>query len=148
MRAFLWKGQTEGKGAHKEQEAMWIKWINTYRLKDKSIWDIQLRSVDTWTWTEMLKFREILKPHVKWSVGNGVNVNFLHDNWYCMGVLHEIFRRKEVSLLRIEHEDSLAYALRKFHSPRDKHDTDAMNRCRNDMPILSDRADVVCWNGA
>ncbi|GAA0153033.1 hypothetical protein LIER_37613 [Lithospermum erythrorhizon] len=30
----------------RNKKAMWIRWINTYRLKGKSICDIQPRSVD------------------------------------------------------------------------------------------------------
>ncbi|GAA0153032.1 hypothetical protein LIER_37612 [Lithospermum erythrorhizon] len=49
-------------------------------------------------------------------------------------------------MLRIEHEDYVV-VLEKNYWPRGGHATSEMNRCRNDMPILSSRADVVSWNG-
>ncbi|GAA0167894.1 reverse transcriptase [Lithospermum erythrorhizon] len=132
----------------RNKEAMWIRWINAYRLKGKPIWDVQPRSVDTWTWKEMLKLRALLRPHVQRRVGNGLNVNFLHDNWHSMGLLCDRLSKREVNLLRIEDEDSVSSALTKIHWPRGRHAASVTHICKRDMPLLNSSADVVCWNGA
>ncbi|GAA0143396.1 hypothetical protein LIER_04089 [Lithospermum erythrorhizon] len=122
MRAFLWTGQTEGKLVHK------VKWKTVVLPKKKG--GLGVKSL-----------------HVQWRVGNGLNVNFLHDHWHNIGVLCDKLSNREVSMLRIRHEDSVASALNKVHWPRGKRVTEMVERCRNNMPTLNSCDDVVRWNG-
>ncbi|GAA0175522.1 hypothetical protein LIER_41929 [Lithospermum erythrorhizon] len=109
--------------------------------------DVQSRSVDTWTWRKMLKLKALIRPHVQCRVGNRLNVNFLHDHWHNIGVLCDKLSNREVSMLRIKHEDSVASALNKVRWPRGRHVTEMVERCRNNMPTLNSCDDVVRWNG-
>ncbi|GAA0162020.1 reverse transcriptase [Lithospermum erythrorhizon] len=47
------------------KEVLWVKWLNTIRLKGLSFWGIKDRSVDSWVWRKILALRENLRPHVK-----------------------------------------------------------------------------------
>ncbi|GAA0144367.1 reverse transcriptase [Lithospermum erythrorhizon] len=62
-------------------EALWVKWINTVRLKGQSFWGIKVRGVDSWVWKKMLTVREDLKENVKYRrVKNGKTVNCRYNN--------------------------------------------------------------------
>ncbi|GAA0154229.1 hypothetical protein LIER_12277 [Lithospermum erythrorhizon] len=35
------------------KEALWVKWINTYRLKGQNFWRVKRRSIDSWSWSKI-----------------------------------------------------------------------------------------------
>ncbi|GAA0173178.1 hypothetical protein LIER_41475 [Lithospermum erythrorhizon] len=128
---------------------MWIKWINTYRLKGKSVWGVHPKSIDSWTWKELLKLRVSLKPFIKYAVENGENVSFLFDNWHKLGILNENLSSRDISLLRIDPNDSVASALKKIRSPRGRHTSKMLSVCEGGIPELNPNCSVVVlWNGA
>ncbi|GAA0148112.1 hypothetical protein LIER_07641 [Lithospermum erythrorhizon] len=106
------------------KEALWVKWINTIRLKGVSFWGINKRSVDSWIWRKMLALRGILKPHVKYIVEDGRSV---------LGLLLTYF---------------VAEFFGKMKWSRGRMLTDGVLRCKNIMPKgLSDVEGSIVWLG-
>ncbi|GAA0184256.1 reverse transcriptase [Lithospermum erythrorhizon] len=47
-----------------DKDTLWIRWINTYRLKGVSVWRVQKRSIDTNTWSKLLNLSPFIRPNV------------------------------------------------------------------------------------
>ncbi|GAA0157774.1 hypothetical protein LIER_38518 [Lithospermum erythrorhizon] len=69
------------------KEALWVKWIST--------------------------FREILKSYVKYHIGNGRNINCLFDNWSFNGVVADFLSDRSISTLQVACTDSVVDLMRK-----------------------------------
>ncbi|GAA0158199.1 reverse transcriptase [Lithospermum erythrorhizon] len=122
---------------YRNKEGMWIKWINTYMMKGKSVWGVKPKRTDSWTWIELLKIRVSLKPFIQYAVGNGENVSFLFDSWHKLGFLNENMSIRDISLLRIDPNDSVARALKKIKWPRGRHATEMLSVCEGGLPELN-----------
>ncbi|XP_071728294.1 uncharacterized protein [Rutidosis leptorrhynchoides] len=46
------------------KESLWYKWVNTVKLKGRSIWGIQSDYKDSWNWGQLLKLREKIREHL------------------------------------------------------------------------------------
>ncbi|XP_071707941.1 uncharacterized protein [Rutidosis leptorrhynchoides] len=44
--------------------SIWWQWVNLVKLKGVEFWDIGYQSNDSWGWRQMLRLRDIMKPHV------------------------------------------------------------------------------------
>ncbi|GAA0161074.1 hypothetical protein LIER_17478 [Lithospermum erythrorhizon] len=120
MKSFLWKRVSSGKFLPKAswkqatlkkeegKEALWVRWINTVRLKGQSFWGIASKSTDSWTWRKLLQLRELLKSHVKYYVGNGESINCMFDNWSTNGVIAEYLSARSSSVLQMLRIDFVA----------------------------------------
>ncbi|GKD02269.1 retrovirus-related pol polyprotein from transposon TNT 1-94 [Tanacetum coccineum] len=69
MRGFLWCQGKMKKG--KAKESLWVKWIHTYKLNGRSLWDIPLRGKMSWGWRK-LKTQDLLRS---WDVNNSTMVD-------------------------------------------------------------------------
>ncbi|GKA38383.1 hypothetical protein Tco_0730934 [Tanacetum coccineum] len=63
------------------KESQWVKWVNTVKLKGKSIWEIEIFSSDSWGWKNLLDIRDKIKLYVLYQVGNGLSILAWHDKW-------------------------------------------------------------------
>nr|XP_043629873.1 uncharacterized protein LOC122601171 [Erigeron canadensis] len=54
-------------------------WVNTVRLKGKSIWSVDVDKGDSWGWKTMIEVRDMIKNHVRYVIGNG-NIS-LYGKW-------------------------------------------------------------------
>jgi len=48
-----------------------VAWIECYLLKGQSIWAAQLKGNYPYAWRKLLKMISMLKPHVRYIVGDG-----------------------------------------------------------------------------
>ncbi|GKF82385.1 hypothetical protein Tco_0244041, partial [Tanacetum coccineum] len=53
------------------KESLWVKWINTIKLKGRSVWDTQSYDSDSWCWKTILGLRKMVDKHIRYKVGNG-----------------------------------------------------------------------------
>ncbi|GJZ47930.1 RNA-directed DNA polymerase, eukaryota, reverse transcriptase zinc-binding domain protein, partial [Tanacetum coccineum] len=69
------------------KDSLWVKWVNTVKLKDKSIWEFAIEDFDSGTWKAMLNLRSMIRNSV-WNVW--------FDKWCNEGPLCEIipFRKR------------------------------------------------------
>ncbi|XP_022040049.1 uncharacterized protein LOC110942583 [Helianthus annuus] len=57
------------------RESLWVKWIHSYRLRNRSFWEIPLRGNMTWSWRKMLNLRPIIRNHIWTEVGDGADTS-------------------------------------------------------------------------
>ncbi|GJY52457.1 RNA-directed DNA polymerase, eukaryota, reverse transcriptase zinc-binding domain protein [Tanacetum coccineum] len=62
-----------------KRESLWVKWVNTVKLKGKSIWEAESTDNDSHSWKELMKIRDKIKPFVLFKVGNGKSISGWHD---------------------------------------------------------------------
>ena len=43
------------------KNSVWVRWINIYRLKGKSIWDIKVTKGAPWSWKKLLDLRDMVQ---------------------------------------------------------------------------------------
>nr|GEX07089.1 RNA-directed DNA polymerase, eukaryota, reverse transcriptase zinc-binding domain protein [Tanacetum cinerariifolium] len=55
----------------KNKESLWVKWVNTVKLKGNSFWEIESNASNSWGWKSMLYLRDKMKPFVSYKIGNG-----------------------------------------------------------------------------
>lgn len=67
--------------------SLWIAWVRTVLLKDKSFWLIRLAANSSWNWRTLLQLRPAVKPHIKYNIGNGNKILFWLDDWHPKGQL-------------------------------------------------------------
>ncbi|GAA0145765.1 hypothetical protein LIER_05885 [Lithospermum erythrorhizon] len=85
------------------KEALWVKWINTFRLKGHSVWEV--------------KFKETISSSMKMKVNNGRRVNYLFDNWHRRGIPAEFLSKRSISGLRIGVTNTVAQVLETIRWP-------------------------------
>ncbi|GKE81205.1 RNA-directed DNA polymerase, eukaryota, reverse transcriptase zinc-binding domain protein, partial [Tanacetum coccineum] len=79
-----------------KKESLWVKWINVVKLKQRSVWDIDIDSKDSWGWKCILSLRSWIGNHMRYRIGNGENANVWHDRWHKDISLSSTISKKEV----------------------------------------------------
>nr|GFA75050.1 hypothetical protein [Tanacetum cinerariifolium] len=57
------------------KESLWVQWVNTYRLKGRSFWDILEKEGSCWAWKKILKIRGLIKDHIFHKISDGRNTS-------------------------------------------------------------------------
>ncbi|XP_042521313.1 uncharacterized protein LOC122094777 [Macadamia integrifolia] len=83
MKQFWWIA------SHKN--SFWVNWIYTRYLKNDSIWTVRPSSNSSWVWRKIIKYRDIIEPHVHHLIGDGRLTNLWLDNWHPSGILLKRF---------------------------------------------------------
>ncbi|GKA67296.1 putative RNA-directed DNA polymerase, eukaryota, reverse transcriptase zinc-binding domain protein [Tanacetum coccineum] len=63
------------------KESLWVRWINTYKLRGRTLWDVQPSANMSYGWRKLLQLREHVKPFFWSCIGNGMNTSLLYDMW-------------------------------------------------------------------
>ncbi|XP_071686882.1 uncharacterized protein [Rutidosis leptorrhynchoides] len=63
------------------KESLWVKWIHTYHLHNKSFWNVPIKPDSSWSWRKILQTREVIHKLVFHSIGNGQNTHAWFDVW-------------------------------------------------------------------
>lgn len=79
-----------------KKDSLWVKWVNIYRLKGRSIWEIDNDSNASWGWNKLLSLRDMVRPFIKHSLGNGQETNMWHDTWCEGGPLDKFITSRQV----------------------------------------------------
>lgn len=67
--------------------SLWASWHKHHHLRNKSFWDIEESTKNSWMWTMLLRLRPLAERFLKSNVENGLNTHFWHDNWTPLGPL-------------------------------------------------------------
>ncbi|GKB60710.1 RNA-directed DNA polymerase, eukaryota, reverse transcriptase zinc-binding domain protein, partial [Tanacetum coccineum] len=94
-----------------KRESLWVKWVNTMKLKGKSIWEVDTCESDSHGWKELMKIREKIKPYVIYKVGDGKSISVWHDKWCDIGPLDSIIQSRDIYDIRMSNLDCLADAI-------------------------------------
>nr|GEY57086.1 RNA-directed DNA polymerase, eukaryota, reverse transcriptase zinc-binding domain protein [Tanacetum cinerariifolium]GEZ68052.1 RNA-directed DNA polymerase, eukaryota, reverse transcriptase zinc-binding domain protein [Tanacetum cinerariifolium] len=57
------------------KESLWVKWINTVKLKGRRIWDTQCYGNDSWCWKIILSLRNMVMDHIRHKISNERNIS-------------------------------------------------------------------------
>nr|GEW52162.1 hypothetical protein [Tanacetum cinerariifolium] len=63
------------------KESLWVRWIHTYKIRDRTLWHIQPTSCMSWNWRNILKLRDRVKPFLWSQIGNGLSTSIWYDMW-------------------------------------------------------------------
>ncbi|GKA59321.1 RNA-directed DNA polymerase, eukaryota, reverse transcriptase zinc-binding domain protein [Tanacetum coccineum] len=85
------------------KDSLWVKWVNVYKLKGRSMWDIELDRGSSWCWKSLLDLRSRIERFVQVKIGNGRDCNIWFDKWHPCGPLsrlitHRILECADMSL--------------------------------------------------
>ncbi|GJY63033.1 RNA-directed DNA polymerase, eukaryota, reverse transcriptase zinc-binding domain protein [Tanacetum coccineum] len=85
-----------------DKDTLRVKWINTVKLKGRSIWEISEEVSDSWGWRNILKIRHKVRRHFFMKVGNGAKTPVWFDYWSNLGVLSEVISYRDLYDARME----------------------------------------------
>ncbi|GJX63923.1 hypothetical protein Tco_0296823 [Tanacetum coccineum] len=66
------------------KESLWVRWINTYKLRGRTLWDVQPSANMSYGWRKLLQLREHVKPFFWSCIGNGRDILFKHVLQICL----------------------------------------------------------------
>ncbi|GKB29207.1 putative reverse transcriptase domain, reverse transcriptase zinc-binding domain protein [Tanacetum coccineum] len=63
------------------KESLWVRWIHTYKLRNRSFWDLPIKDNVSWGWLKLLQLRVLVRPFFWVKLGNGRDTSVWHDSW-------------------------------------------------------------------
>ncbi|GKA68734.1 hypothetical protein Tco_0768651, partial [Tanacetum coccineum] len=78
------------------KDSLWVKWIHTYKLKDRSFWDVPCRGNLTWGWRKVLQLRPLIKEFDWCRIGDGLMASAWFDTWWNVGPLSKIVTTRDI----------------------------------------------------
>ncbi|GJS60016.1 putative RNA-directed DNA polymerase, eukaryota, reverse transcriptase zinc-binding domain protein [Tanacetum coccineum] len=63
------------------KESLWVRWIHTYKLKGRSLWEVPLNREASWGWLKLLQLRDLVRPFFWKQIGSGRDVSIWFDWW-------------------------------------------------------------------
>ncbi|KAJ0434648.1 putative RNA-directed DNA polymerase [Helianthus annuus] len=64
------------------RESLWVKWIHSYRIGNKTLWELPIRNSITWSWRKILQLRTIVREYIWTLVGDGTDTKIWFDKWH------------------------------------------------------------------
>ncbi|GKE71580.1 RNA-directed DNA polymerase, eukaryota, reverse transcriptase zinc-binding domain protein [Tanacetum coccineum] len=55
-----------------DKVSLWVKWVNTVKLKGRNFWEIKPVNFDSWGWKNLLELRDKIGPFVIHNVGDAI----------------------------------------------------------------------------
>lgn len=65
------------------KDSLWVNWINEYRLKECSFWQVRIRADADWGWRKLLRIRDTIRPCIYSRLGDGLNTSA----WFDFGMI-------------------------------------------------------------
>ncbi|GJZ11870.1 putative reverse transcriptase domain-containing protein [Tanacetum coccineum] len=63
------------------KKSLWVRWIHSYKLKGRNIWDVHAQWNISWGWRKILQIRKHIR-HFPWvQIGTGCNTSVWFDKW-------------------------------------------------------------------
>lgn len=54
-----------------KKDSLWVKWCHQYSLRRKSLWGGTWSGETSWTWTKLMKLRQVAYGCMQYKIGNG-----------------------------------------------------------------------------
>nr|GEU82219.1 hypothetical protein [Tanacetum cinerariifolium] len=100
MRDFLWNYGVFKRGKAcvnwNSKESLWVRWINTYRLKGRNFWDVTDNGGACWAWKKLLRYRRVFRSHIFHRIGDGKNTSLWFDNWHAICPLSDFISKRKI----------------------------------------------------
>ena len=84
-----------------------MKWINTVKLKGRSIWEVQSYNTDSWCWKTILSLRQNVEDHIMYNVGDGKTISAWYDRWSNQQALAKSISRRVIHLAGFSDQSKL-----------------------------------------
>ncbi|GJY72313.1 RNA-directed DNA polymerase, eukaryota, reverse transcriptase zinc-binding domain protein, partial [Tanacetum coccineum] len=84
-----------------DKESLWVKWINTEKLKGRSFWKIEEDKNDSWGWRNILCQRNDVRKFIVSKLGDGSKTFVWFDNWSNIGTLDQFINHKTMYAARL-----------------------------------------------
>lgn len=78
------------------KDSLWVKWIHTYRLNNKSFWQVPIPWDASISWRRILSIREDFRPFFNTEIGNGSRAFFWYDKWLPVGCLSDRITPRDI----------------------------------------------------
>ncbi|GKA27785.1 RNA-directed DNA polymerase, eukaryota, reverse transcriptase zinc-binding domain protein [Tanacetum coccineum] len=152
FKRFLWSA---GKSTKGKTRVAWnlvcrpkeqVKWVNSVKLKGRSIREIDYAGSDSYGWKKMLDLRNKVSHHAMFQVGNGKSISAWYDKWCSLGPLSSFIPNKAIFDARMSDKDCLADIIHegKWMWPEEWNVTFPQLRSIK-IPMLRDGVDGVKW---
>lgn len=82
----------------RKEDTVWQPLIQAKYLKERNLLDYCVKPGDSAIWKGIMKCVDLIKPFLRWQVGNASTISFWHDKWLGCGAL----RDKGVSIVPSE----------------------------------------------
>ncbi|GJU23247.1 reverse transcriptase domain, reverse transcriptase zinc-binding domain protein [Tanacetum coccineum] len=79
-----------------KKDSLWVKWIHTYKLRDRNYWEIPCRGNMTWGWRNILRLRPIIREFFWYKIGDGSDVSVWFDRWCNASPLDAIVSSRDM----------------------------------------------------
>ncbi|GAA0146710.1 hypothetical protein LIER_06600 [Lithospermum erythrorhizon] len=156
IKAYLWKGDVNGSYLPKISWKQMVlkKDEGGLGLKDIYVWNLACMAKHIWNvciekealWSKLLHLRDIIRPHVKMQVRNGMRTNYLFDNWHEEGCLVDFLDAKSITYPNIESTQTIAEVSNTIRWPVGRANTSDVQVFRNEFPRHFDQTDdCLVW---
>jgi len=71
--------------------SLWVAWLHSYCLKGRSLWNIAIPKVCSWSWNKLLNLCELAKEFISFKVGEGHSIFLWLDCWHPAGRLLDTY---------------------------------------------------------
>ncbi|GKA80680.1 RNA-directed DNA polymerase, eukaryota, reverse transcriptase zinc-binding domain protein [Tanacetum coccineum] len=78
-----------------QKESLWVKRVNTYKLKGRNFWDVPYKGA-SWGWKKILKHRALFRNHIIHKIGNGSDTSLWFDNWNAICPLSDYISKRNI----------------------------------------------------
>ncbi|GJZ64168.1 hypothetical protein Tco_0620589, partial [Tanacetum coccineum] len=79
------------------KESLWVRWIHTYKLRGRTIYDVPVKDEMSWGWHKLLQLRDIMRPFFWVKLGNGNSTSLWYDNWCSSSPLINYLTSRDIS---------------------------------------------------
>ncbi|GKC62035.1 hypothetical protein Tco_1089633 [Tanacetum coccineum] len=85
-----------------DKDSLWVKWINTYKLKGRCIWKVNEDVNDSWGWMNILRMGQLVSSYMFKKVRNGATTLMWFDYWTDMGRLCDTVTYRDLYDVRMQ----------------------------------------------
>nr|GEX34492.1 hypothetical protein [Tanacetum cinerariifolium] len=79
-----------------KKDSLWVKWISTIKLRERSVWEVEIQQNDSWIWKSLLELRSGVRDNMIYKIGNGKKASILHDKWSDKPSMDTIVSRRDI----------------------------------------------------
>ncbi|XP_071694872.1 uncharacterized protein [Rutidosis leptorrhynchoides] len=131
------------------KESLWVKWVYSHHLKNKSFWDVSIKADASWSWRKILRCRDSVRKFMVHKIGDGSSVLAWFDTWCNVSPLIDIVSWRDINATRFSYETRVADLV---HNNSWVWPTQWLTKypilASISVPILSNNRDYIVWKEA
>nr|GEU68754.1 hypothetical protein [Tanacetum cinerariifolium] len=89
------------------KESLWVKWIHSYRLKGRSLWNVPCLGDVSWGWQKLLQIRPLIRPFIWNKINNGKLTPMWFDK-YDLCPIHDMLSFRDITRSGFGLSDSIS----------------------------------------